>query len=213
MTKRNVVELDDLRERLREAEETLAAIRNGEVDSLIVSGPNGDHVFSLKGAEQPYRVFVEQMLEGAVTLGEDGTVLYCNRRFAEMVRSRLEKVIGSQVRAFVRPSDRNELSDILRDPADRKAVFVLAASDGSLIPAQLAFSRLPVEADGVNAICVVVTDLTEQEERRELATALQSLRAAQEQLQQQNDELARARAAAEAANEAKDAFLAALSHE
>ena len=83
MAKFTTVELEDLRMRLQEAEETLAAIRNGEVDSLIVNGPNGDQVFSLKGAEQPYRIFVEQMLEGAVTLTADGTILYCNRRFAE----------------------------------------------------------------------------------------------------------------------------------
>jgi PAS domain S-box-containing protein len=213
MTKRNVVELEDLRDRLREAEETLAAIRNGEVDSLIVSGPYGDQVFSLKGAEQPYRVFVEQMLEGAVTLTDDGTILYCNRRFAEMMRARLEKVIGAQVQAFVRAGDQDELATILKDPAGRKARFVLAGGEGSLIPAQLAFSRLPVDDEGVNAICVVVSDLTEQEEKRELATALQHLQSAQEQLQRQNDELVRARAAAEAASEAKDAFLAALSHE
>lgn len=213
MTKRNVVELEALRERLREAEETLDAIRNGEVDSLIVSGPNGDQVFSLKGAEQPYRVFVEQMLEGAVTLAEDGTVLYCNRRFAEMMRSRLEKVIGSQVQAFIRASDQPILAEILKNPDGRKARFVLAASDGALIPTQLAFSHLPMGEEGVNAICVVVTDLTEQEEKRELASALENLRTAQEQLQRQNDELTAARAAAEAANEAKDNFLAALSHE
>ena len=213
MNKRTVVELEQLRDRLREAEETLAAIRNGEVDSLVVSGPHGDHVFSLKGAEQPYRVFVEQMLEGAVTLTSDGTILYCNRRFAEMLRSRLEKVIGSQVQAFFRPVDQEELAAILKDPGGRKGRFVLAASDGSFIPAQLAFSRLPLDDEGIEAICVVVTDVTEQEEKRELATALQNLQAAQEQLQQQNDELIRARAAAEAANDAKDAFLAALSHE
>jgi PAS domain S-box-containing protein len=213
MTKRNVVELEALRERLREAEETLAAIRSGEVDSLIVSGPNGDQVFSLKGAEQPYRVFVEQMLEGAVTLAEDGTVLYCNRRFAEMMRSRLEKVIGSQVQAFIRASDQPVLAEILKNPDGRKARCVLAASDGSLIPTQLAFSHLPMGEEGINAICVVVTDLTEQEEKRELASALENLRTAQEQLQRQNDELAAARAAAEAANAAKDSFLAALSHE
>src|SRR5215212_7703433 len=99
--KRPVVELEELRARLVEAEETLAAIRNGEVDSLIVTGPNGDQVFSLKGAEQPYRVFVEQMLEGAVTLSPDGTILYCNRRFADMVRSPLERVIGDTVRTFI----------------------------------------------------------------------------------------------------------------
>jgi PAS domain S-box-containing protein len=212
MNKRAIVELDDLRERLREAEETLAAIRNGEVDSLVVSGPQGDQVFSLKGAEQPYRVFVEQMLEGAVTLTRSGAILYCNRRFAEMMRSRLERVIGAQVQSFVRAADQSELAEILEDPGQRKTRFVLAAADGSLIPAQLAFSQLPVE-DELDAVCVVVTDLTEAEEKRELATALHNLQAAQEQLQRQNDELVRARADAVAANEAKDNFLAALSHE
>src|SRR3954468_22342666 len=153
MNKRNVVELEDLRGRLREAEETLAAIRNGEVDSLIVSGPHGDQVFSLKGAEQPYRVFVEQMLEGAVTLTRSGAILYCNRRFAEMMRSRLERVIGAQVQSFVRAADQSELAEILEDPGQRKTRFVLAAADGSLIPAQLAFSQLPVE-DELDAVCV-----------------------------------------------------------
>src|SRR5215212_7172316 len=110
--KRPVVELEELRARLVEAEETLAAIRNGEVDSLVVTSPQGDQVFSLKGAEQPYRVFVEQMLEGAVTLTSEGTILYCNRRFAEMVHSRLEKVIGAQLQSFVRPADQQELEQI-----------------------------------------------------------------------------------------------------
>src|SRR5687767_2353192 len=208
---RPVVELEDLRRRLAEAEETLSAIRNGEVDSLIVTGPQGDQVFSLKGAEQPYRVFVEQMLEGAVTLDLDGTILYCNRRFSEIVKSRLEKVIGTPIQSFVRATDQGELAGILKNPADRKVRYVLAAADGTFIPVQLSFSRLPVEE--TEAVCVVVTDLTEQEEKQELATALQNLRAAQQQLQQQNDELARARSAAEAANDAKDNFLAALSHE
>jgi PAS domain S-box-containing protein len=209
---RTVVELEDLRNRLREAEETLAAIRNGEVDSLIVSGPNGDQVFSLKGAEQPYRVFVEQMHEGAVTLTRDGTILYANRRFAQVVRSPLERVIGSRLQSFVRPADQAGLADVLCDDRPQTVRYVLSAGDGSLIPAQLSFQRLPVD-DAVEAISLVVTDLTEQEEKRELVDALTGLRAAQEQLRRQNEELEAARAAAEAANHAKDEFLAALSHE
>ena len=60
---------------------------------------------------------------------------------------------------------------------------------------------------------MVVTDLTEQEEKRELASALENLRDVQTQLQLQNDALVKARQDAEAASEAKDNFLAALSHE
>src|SRR5687767_4999678 len=192
---RPVVELEDLRRRLAEAEETLSAIRGGEVDSLIVTGPNGDQVFSLKGAEQPYRVFVEQMLEGAVTVTSSGTILYCNRRFADMIGSRLERVIGSEMQAFVSPDQREEFASILRDPAGKKARLTLAATDGRQLVAQLAFSNLPLE-ESVEAICVVVTDLTEQEEKRELAVALQNLRLAQEQLQKKNEELNQARASA-----------------
>lgn len=209
--KRTVVELEELRNRLREAEETLAAIRNGEVDSLIVSGPQGDQVFSLQGAEHPYRLFVEHMQEGAVTLTRDGTILYANQRFAQMVKSRLEKVIGSQLQSFVRAGDQKDLAEVLKLSGGRTARYILSCRDGSLIPVQFSFH--PVPMDEADVLSLVVTDLTEREERRELAEALSSLKIAQEQLQQQNEELEAARAAAEAANHAKDNFLAALSHE
>src|SRR6185369_9789090 len=78
-------ENENLRLRLEGAEETLRAIGNGEVgevDVFLVSGANGDRVFTLNGAEQPYRVLVETMNEGAVTLAADGVVLYCNNRLA-----------------------------------------------------------------------------------------------------------------------------------
>ena len=81
-----LLENEELRARLEEAEETLRAIRNHEVDALMVEGPEGEQVFTLKGAEQPYRIIVEAMGEGAVTdrTGRDRALLY-NRRFAEII--------------------------------------------------------------------------------------------------------------------------------
>jgi PAS domain S-box-containing protein len=206
-----IVQLEELRDRLREAEETLAAIRNGEVDSLLVSGPHGDQVFSLKGAEQPYRIFVERMQEGAVTLTPDGTILYANQRFAQMIKCPLQKVIGTQLQSFVQDQDQPEMTALLAEKGARTVRLTLCAADDSLIPAQLSFQELPVE--DVEAISLVVTDLTEQEEKRELAEALANLRRVQDELQRQNKAVEAARAAAEAANKAKDNFLAALSHE
>jgi len=40
-----LAEIEDLRNRLEEGEETLRAIRRGEVDGLVVSGPEGDRLF------------------------------------------------------------------------------------------------------------------------------------------------------------------------
>ena len=208
---RKLVELEDLRQRLADAEETLRAIRSGEVDALIVAGPDGDQVFSLKGAEQPYRVFVEQMQEGAVTLDHAGTVLYCNRRFADLMRSPLQRVIGTAFATWVCEPDREEVSRIVAGNDAKKLRVSLCASDGTPVPASLSLSRLPLEE--AEAICCVVTDLTGQEERRALESAMQELRAAQERLSERNQELLAARQAAERASDAKDRFLAALSHE
>ena len=69
-------ERQELTARMMEAEETLLAIRSGEVDGLVVSTAEGEQVFTLSGAEHPYRVMVETMNEGAVTLASDGTILY-----------------------------------------------------------------------------------------------------------------------------------------
>ncbi len=90
-------ELGGSARRLGEAEQALAAIRSGEVDSLVVEGATGPRVFLLDGADSAYRTLVEAMSEGAATLGEDATVLYCNRRFATMLGLPIERVIGSSL--------------------------------------------------------------------------------------------------------------------
>jgi len=78
----------DLERRLREAEETIQAIRDGHVEALVVRTPQGgEEIFTLRTADQPYRLMVEQMREGALKLSDDGTILYCNNRFAELVAS------------------------------------------------------------------------------------------------------------------------------
>ena len=81
-----IAENEGLRSRLNEMEEAIAAIRNGEVDAIVVSGKQGEQVYSVSSAETPYRTFIEKMSEGAVTLSKEGTILYCNLRFAEIVK-------------------------------------------------------------------------------------------------------------------------------
>src|SRR6201986_5686998 len=81
---------DKLQERVSELEETLRAIRSGEVDAVVVSAPQGDQVFTLQGAEHPYRLLDETIDEGAATLSNDGTVLYSNQSFATIFDAQLE---------------------------------------------------------------------------------------------------------------------------
>src|SRR5579871_7005990 len=79
------IEFDSLKDRLAEAEETLQAIRQGEVDAVIVKTAAGPQVYTLLNADRPYRNIVERMQEGALTLAPDGTVLYANQRLASFL--------------------------------------------------------------------------------------------------------------------------------
>ena len=86
---RRSVKLQELEAKLAEAVETLEAIRSGGVDALVVHAPQGEQIFTLKGADQVYRTLVEAMNEGAVSLGSDLTVLFCNGRFGELMQTPL----------------------------------------------------------------------------------------------------------------------------
>ena len=154
-------EMDGLRARLQEAEDTLRAIRAGEVDALVVAGPHGDQVFTLKSADYPYRVFIEEMNEGAVALSAEGIILYCNGRFAQILKTPLDRVIGAPFPAFVSAADQAPFRALLRQSREGRSggeISVFAA-DGTLVVLRLSMTELPTGSIG--AVCVVTTDLTE----------------------------------------------------
>ena len=104
--------MDELRARLAEAEETLRAIRTGEVDALVVSTSEGDRVFTLRGADEPYRIMLEQMSEGAASLSGDRVLLYANRRLAELLAVPLSTLVGTPIERFVAAEDRALLAEL-----------------------------------------------------------------------------------------------------
>src|SRR5689334_2292994 len=101
-------ELAELRLQLQEANETIEAIRTGQVDALVVKKGEDHHLYTLKSADQTYRVFIEKMKEGAVTLNKEGIILYCNSQFATMVNQPLAKVIGLCFHDFIPTECRDE---------------------------------------------------------------------------------------------------------
>ncbi len=155
-------EVGRLRAELAEAKETLQAIREGQVDALVVATPVGQRVFTLQGADQAYRTIIEQMQEGAVTLIGDGRISYSNHCFARMVKRPLEEMIGSHVRKHVIESDRASLDQLIRQALGGSAYgdLTLQVSDGAFVPVHVGMNLMVL--DGVPSICMMVTDLTER---------------------------------------------------
>lgn len=99
-------ENEELRLRLKDAEDTLEAIHNGEVDALLVHGPGGEKVYVLNGADYPYRLLIDTMNEGAATVTSEGIAVYCNQSLLSMLKIPLKKLRGSQLRSFIAEEDR-----------------------------------------------------------------------------------------------------------
>jgi two-component system, NarL family, sensor kinase len=160
-------EVSDLQGRVAELEETLRAIRMGEVDAVLVSGPQGDQVFTLQGAEHPYRLMVETIDEGAATLADDGTVLYANRSFAEIFDIPLEKFIGAPLNDFVFGEDRELLAHLIADANINIVRGEIRLDSHRQRPRTIRLTLSPVREQGVHTICVVATELTELIETNE----------------------------------------------
>ena len=147
-----------LRTRLAEAEDTLRAIRNGEIDALVVEGVGRHHVYTLHSAEEPYRILVEQMQQGAVVLTGRGDILYSNARFAALVGKPLQSVVGSRIDRFVNASDRAGLRALLRAGSGRRGSRLIG-SDAAAFEVSLALTTT-VSAHG-DRLNLIVTDLRE----------------------------------------------------
>jgi PAS domain S-box-containing protein len=167
-------ELAELGRRLAEAEETLRAIRAGEVDAMVGTGRRGGRVFTLEGAEHAYRVLIESMNEGALTLTGDKVILYANQCFARLVKRPLEKVIGGSFRRFLSVEDQAALRPLMKRAArtGTQVQMKLKAGDGSQLPVMISIRELANEHTDRVVIGMVVTDMTEARRTEELLRAL-----------------------------------------
>ena len=168
--KQLIIENDHLHSRLSENEEALIAIRNGEVDAIVVNGTNGEQIYSVSSAETPYRTFIEQMSEGAITLTKDGIILYCNSRFADIVQTPYEKVVGSTLRGFIIPKDIFMLDDFLKQPLQKKH-DVLVVSLNNTLYLRLSIHILPRYLQGDNYI-LIATDISDLKKKEKDLTEL-----------------------------------------
>jgi PAS domain S-box-containing protein len=155
-------EIADLRDRLEETQETLRAIGSGEVDALVVTHSDTMQTLLLKGAYLPYSAMIESMGEGVLTLIPDGTIYFCNPRFAEIVQWPFEKLIGKRFLDLIPPEDQGEWAVMLK--TSKKVItrreFSLQSEQTTYVPVQLTVRLL--ETEDIEAFIIVVTDLTER---------------------------------------------------
>ncbi len=182
-------ENEELRMQLEEANDTINAIRTGQVDAFVVENGGEHQLYTLKTADQTYRVFIEKMNEGAVTLNRDGLILYSNSRFANMMGMPLEKVLGLSFEEFVPIQSRIKFNELINNGWEedcKEEIILQSVADDNFIPCLLSCNTL--ELDEGTALSLILTDLT-------------ILKEAEKQLKQKNEELVAAQNATKKLND------------
>jgi len=153
---------DELEARLYEAEETLRAIRDGEIDALVVKGAASEQVFTLEGGES-YRAFMEAMETGAAAFDAEGQLLYANQSLYKLLDSDAGSLTGPSVLnlldALNQTIFRRLLTEALQGRQSAEIHFRAGGVERSLL-----LTGAPIHFGLVGGVAVTFTDISERDQ-------------------------------------------------
>ena len=156
-------ENEELKNQLFEANSIIEAIREGAVDALVVNKDGTPHVYSIESADYTYRILIEKFGEGALSISEDGLVLYCNDYFSKLIDVPANKITGTFFNDYVESTREFALlkASLINGPSKGEIILNV---NGKKVPVYVSLTDLH---PNVPAIGVVITDLTEKRKHEE----------------------------------------------
>jgi PAS domain S-box-containing protein len=158
-------EISELQARLREAEDTIEAIREGAIDALVVKDHDqAQQIFTLKSADYTYRLLIESMSQGALTISAEGIILYSNKQFSTLVGKPLQQIIGSAIQECINTEDVALILAITTEGSKdvNGSERTLRLRNKNSTEVIVSASKLP-QIGNDTYMCLVVTDLTERQ--------------------------------------------------
>jgi PAS domain S-box-containing protein len=210
-----------LQQNLHEAKDTIDSTWTGNIDALVIPNKKSLKIYTEKTADRTYRVLIEKMHEGAVTLNKEGTILYCNSHFANMVKLPLQKVIGKKFITFIDKSSKGGFEDLFEQgwEGHLQNEVCIYANNGKSIPVLMSVNALLLDDNFI--LSVILTDLTIQNKNQEelkrsakkLAQKNKELESVNKELAQQNEEEEKRAAVVAIANKDLTTFTYLASHD
>jgi len=163
-----------LRARLEEAEDTLRAIRSGEVDSLVVETDAGPQVFSLDTAEAASNrlrgEILAQVSDAVIAVDREERITFFNAAAERQYRVRSDEVLGrkiSEIYAHHWPSPDAEAAtrSALREHGAWRGEIAQRLHDGRELHVESSWTMLR-GADGADiGMVAAIHDITERKRR------------------------------------------------
>jgi PAS domain S-box-containing protein len=160
-----LAEIESLKEKLYESNSIIDAIKEGDVDALVVNNKGVAQLYSLETADYTYRLLIEKFRQGALSIAKNGLILYCNDYFAKLVNIPSEKIIGNYIQEhFDNASQFATLIEALKYGLSTHEILFKTNDSPTTFPAYISLTDLE---PSVEAIGIVVIDLTEKKKHEE----------------------------------------------
>lgn len=152
-----IAENAELKSQLFEANSIIDAIREGAVDALVVNKDGSPNLYSLESADYTYRLLIEKIGEGAVSISDKGIILYCNDYFSRLINVPSEKIVGTFFNSYIETVGQfKELQDNLSSGLSKGEVVLNV--NGKKIPVYVSLTDLQPT---LPAIGIIISDLSE----------------------------------------------------
>lgn len=184
-----ISEIEDLKHRLSESDQLIDAIKAGEVDAFAINSADKPEIYTLQSGDYAYRVLVEEFSEGALNVTEEGTIVYTNAYFFELLGLSYEQVIGALIFDFIHPDSLESFKFLFQQAFEGKCKGEINLRvNNKIIPVYISLTSL---RPNLSSIGIIISDLTEKKKNE--GTILNYQRDLEEknlELMQRNAELA-----------------------
>lgn len=161
-----LAQIESLKEKLYESNSIIDAIKEGDVDALVVNNNGKPQLYSLETADYTYRLLIEKFRQGALSIAKNGLILYCNDYFAKLVNTPTEKIIGNYIQEYFDNASQfvTLIEGLKYGLGTHEILFKSDGGSPTTFPAYISLSDLEPSVD---AIGIVVIDLTEKKKHEE----------------------------------------------
>jgi PAS domain S-box-containing protein len=166
-----LAENTDLRARLAETEDTIRAIRSGDVDALVVEGTAGPQVYTLQGVEAETNRFRGEMLaqvsDAVVAVDDEERIVYLNAAAESLYGFAASKVLGRTLSAIYDSqwhdaADELRAATALRETGEWRGESIHVRHDGRAINVELGVTVLRDIDGSQTGSLAVIRDVTER---------------------------------------------------
>ena len=179
-------EIAELEIQLLESKSIIEAIQEGSIDALVLNNDGEHSIYTLESADYTYRILIEKVQEGAVSISETGLILYCNQYFADLLHVPSNEIIGTYFHDYLDSVDAFLLTRQNLTLGFGKGEIILKINDIKL-PVYISLTDL---SPFIPAIGIIVTDLTQKKKHeQDLTNYRRALEVKVAQLNRKNAEL------------------------